>query len=87
MASLWSDDGGWTMTLQQLYDELQRHDWFYHMSDDNRAYTAGAANAARLVLEAAAIPGGAQLMSAYQRHAMSGEPWTKEKHPKPERPA
>lgn len=74
------------MTLQQLYDELQRHDWHYHMSDDNGVYTRGSHNAARLVIEAAAIPGGAQLMGAFQRHMLSGEPWTKEKHPKPARP-
>jgi len=75
------------MTLQQLYDELERHDWFYAMSDDDRVYRAGSANASRLILQAAAVPGGAELMSAYQKHVFSGEPWGSTKTPKPERPA
>lgn len=74
------------MNLRELYDDLERHDWFHMMSDDGRIFRGGAANAARLVREAAAIPGGAELMSAYQQHVFSGDPWGNEKKPKPDRP-
>ena len=29
------------MKLSEFYDMLEKHDWFYHMSDDHRYYSAG----------------------------------------------
>ncbi len=74
------------MTLLELYNELERHDWFHMMSDDHSVWKRGAADASRLVAIAPTIPGGADLLVAYQQHMFSGEPWKTEKAPKPERP-
>jgi len=74
------------MTLPELYRELEEHDWFYGLRDDPKIFENGAANAARLVKAATAVKGGPKLLIAFQQHAFSGEPWSEEKKPKPERP-
>jgi hypothetical protein len=74
------------MTLVELYDQLDRHDWFHQMSDDKSVWKRGAAESARLVTEAAKLKGGAALLVAFQQHHFSGPPWNTERKPKPERP-
>lgn len=36
------------MTLRQYRDRLNKHDWFYMMSDDRRIYESGKANETEL---------------------------------------
>ena len=73
------------MTLQELWDELERHDWYFAMSDDHSVYCAGAANYSRLNEEGRHSRPHANLMKAFQDHKFSGKPWGTEQTPKPER--
>jgi len=77
-----------TMTLQQFYDELERHDWNYMMSDSDEVYQRGKANAERIGYEANAIPGGIELLKKYTEHILSGSCFYSGVKPiqKPERP-
>lgn len=72
--------------LQELFDRLDRHDWYYQMSDDHRCWVAGEADNASLNEMAAKISGGPELKSAFSAHYFTGEPWGNEKQPKPDRP-
>jgi len=74
------------MTLAELYRELERHDWFYQMSDDPRVYHSGNDNERRLQYMAGAIPGGLDLMRSYSQHVFSGEAFGTPRHPKPAKP-
>lgn len=74
------------MTLAELYRELERHDWHFAMSDDNRVYCAGRENGERLERAAMAIEGGPELRKAHIGHVFSGEPYGTAKAPKPEKP-
>lgn len=75
------------MNLTQLWDQLDRHDWFYNYSDDHRVWSAGLAEESRLRAEAGRIPGGTELYESFAKHHFSGEPWKTPKQPKPERPS
>lgn len=73
--------------LQAFYDKLERHDWFYHYSDDSRTYNAG--KDAEIKLKKYAMEKGPefeQLVLNYQNHLFSGPMYNSEKQPKPERP-
>jgi hypothetical protein len=35
-------------SVEEYFKELVRHDWFYHYSDDHRAYTKGQDNSRRI---------------------------------------
>ncbi len=72
--------------LAALYEELERHDWFYHFSDDHRVWTAGSAKENALTAKAKTIPGGLSLLDEYGKHVFSGQPWNTPKAPKPEKP-
>ena len=37
------------MNIQEFYDELEKHDWFYAYSDDHRVWKKGADNRMRLL--------------------------------------
>jgi len=74
------------MTLAELYRELERHDWFFEMSDDPRVYSSGRENQNRLRTAAQFIEGGRDLMSAYSKHVFSGPAFGTAKAPKPPRP-
>jgi hypothetical protein len=74
------------MNLATLYSALERHDWYYHQSDDHGVYLQGEANGKALKAMAALIPGGDELFKAYAAHVFSGPPWHTDKQPKPERP-
>ncbi|RQT22094.1 hypothetical protein DF037_28715 [Burkholderia contaminans] len=75
-------------TIEQFYDELDRHDWYYSFSDDGREYRSGSDNAKRLS-EIAQCAGGdhAALLDAFNKHYFSGDPWSTPKWDKPARPA
>lgn len=74
------------MTLSDLYDRLESHDWFYHMSDDHGVWIAGERDSRELKALAESIPGGMDLFNAYGAHIFSGKPFSKPQQPKPERP-
>lgn len=74
------------MTLQEFYDELDRHDWFYHFSDDHSTWCAGEADSSRLAQIAKESPEHKKLMDDFGAHYFSGESFGKPKAPKPERP-
>lgn len=74
------------MTLLELWDQLNQHDWFYQYSDDIRVYRAGNSDRERLSALSKTIPGGPELLEAFTKHHFSGEPWSTPKAPKPPRP-
>ena len=73
-------------TLGELYEALERHDWFTAMSDDHRVWAAGEARRDTLMEAAGRIDGGEALLRGFTAHVYSGEPWGTVKQPKPERP-
>lgn len=73
-------------TLTDLYDQLEKHDWFYEMSDDHSVWTRGESAKAKLIKLANSLDGGRELMQAFTDHYYSGPPWGTEKKPKPQRP-
>jgi len=57
--------------LRELERALQDHDWFYHMSDDHRAYKAGEAQREHideLLKEAKAKGYGVNAQALYDRY-------------------
>jgi len=76
-------------TLQQFYDVLAEHDWYWMMSDDyNGYYCPGKLHQENI--KVIALYGGSEyeaLYEAYHKHMFSGEPWKTEKAPLPERPS
>lgn len=74
------------MTLTELYKELERHDWFHAMSDDQSVYNRGQRNWIKLYQESKTIDGGRQLFRDYSKHVCSGPAFDTVKEPKPEMP-
>jgi len=74
------------MTLTEFYDELERHDWFTHFSDDHRVWESGEAAHSRLAEIAKESPEHKKLMDAFGEYHYSGSSFGKPKAPKPERP-
>ena len=71
---------------QQWWDTLNRHDWYYHFSDDGRVWRAGEAATAKLESEARVEPWKQTMYEAFAKHMFSGDAWNTEQAPKPERP-
>lgn len=74
------------MTLQEYYDELDRHDWYYAFSDDGRVYDAGECASNRLRHLSKEIEGGEELLVAFTKYHFSGPAWKTPNQPKPIRP-
>ena len=74
------------MTLTEYWDLLNKHDWYYHMSDSNKVYFAGEKAERELNSIAAESPEHKNLLEGFKAHFFSGKPWDTEKQPKPERP-
>lgn len=73
--------------LQAFYDKLERHDWFYHYSDDSRAYGAGQDSERKLKKEAAEKGVDFEILfKEYHSYVFSGPMYGDDKKPKPERP-
>jgi hypothetical protein len=76
------------ISLSDFYSQLQRHDWFYNFSDDNRVFRAGDADAKRLKQVATSNgPEYISLLEAYRAAKYSGQPWGTEQKSLPDRPA
>ena len=74
-------------TLQQFYDRLAKHDWYFSFSDDHLVYHRGAAADDRLKADAKSYGLAYQeLHEAFSKHMFSGKPWGTERAPHPERP-
>lgn len=73
-------------TLAEFWDELNRFDWYYAMSDDHGVWMAGEANRERLRIASLQSEEHKELMAAFAKHYYSGEPWGTKQSPKPERP-
>ena len=73
-------------TLKDYYDMLERHDWYYHYSDDGRVYEQGQRAHASLLSIANASAEHKALFEAYSNHMFTGDPWKTERAPKPARP-
>nr|WP_249181235.1 hypothetical protein [Burkholderia vietnamiensis] len=74
-------------TIEQFYDMLDRHDWFFGYSDDSRVYRNGSDNLERLKGIADSLGADhAALLAAFQKHHFSGAPWSTPKWDKPARP-
>lgn len=78
--------------LEELYDALRVHDWYYMMSDDGQKYLAGFHRAEELRQAAVRIEGGEALFQMFHRHYFGpGSPFAKkddvgERQPLPPRP-
>lgn len=75
------------MTLDEYYDILDKHDWFYEFSDDSRVYGRGV-KAKQDLLNTANQHGQEykNLYDAFKKYHFSGKPWGTEEAPKPEKP-
>ena len=74
------------MTLRELYAELERHDWFYEMSDDQRVWNEGLRKELDLQRKCQQVEGGTALYAAFTAHHFSGPAWGTTKKPKPPLP-
>ena len=74
------------MSLQQYWDELEKHDWYYPYSDDNRTFNRGSLNEKRLKREAFKNTDMIEMYEAFGKYHFSGPAYNTERAPKPERP-
>ena len=72
------------MTLPELYEALERHDWFHGQSDDHGVWTAGHSDWTRLSRAALDMgPRADRLLSDYTCYVLSGAAFDKPQLPKP----
>ena len=74
------------MTLQEFWDMLNRHDWYYQFSDDHRQWSDGSKNADQIKLLSDISTGHKKLYEGFCKHYFGGESFKKPDSPKPERP-
>lgn len=74
------------VTLQQYWDSLNRHDWYYDYSDDHSVWQRGSAELSRLRAMSKQSPEHTAMFEGFKKHYFSGESWGTEKAPKPVRP-
>lgn len=80
-------DDGSIPTIEQYFDDLDRHDWYFTFSDDSRVYRNGVDDNKRLSAIATRLGGDhAALYEAFNKHYFSGGPWSTPKCDKPTRP-
>lgn len=74
--------------IEEYFDALEKHDWFFSYSDDRNVSAQGAKEEARLSA-IAQVQGGdfLKLMRAFRAYHFSGQAWNKPQAPKPLRPA
>lgn len=74
------------MNLQEYWDLLNSHDWYYNYSDDQRVWSLGNKNDRKLRGIADSSPEHKRLYMGFVNYHFSGKDWNTEKEPKPERP-
>jgi hypothetical protein len=74
-----------TVNLTELYDMLEKHDWYHAFSDDNRVYQNGAESFAN-IMRKATTPDAKALVQGYEAYMFSGPNFGKPASPKPEKP-
>jgi|TARA_Y100000310_G_scaffold44394_1_gene41431 hypothetical protein len=74
------------MTLQEFWDMLNRHDWYYQFSDDHRIWSEGSKNSDQIRLLSDISPEHKKLYEGFCKHFFGGEHFNKVESPKPERP-
>lgn len=74
------------MNLQEFYDYLDAHDWFYQYADDRRAFAQGEREA--LVIQSAIklSPCYEKIYIAFRKYVYSGPAFNTPKIRKPKRP-
>lgn len=74
------------MTPKEYWELLDKHDWFYMMSDDRSVYEKGASFLNKLTKIANTDPVLKSLLDGFTAHYFSGKPWDTVKKPKPIKP-
>lgn len=74
------------LTLQALWDALDKHDWHYDFSDDGDVYRRGQRVSAALRTAAASLEGGEAMYSGFRSYVSTGPNWKSRQEPKPKRP-
>ena len=74
------------MKLQEFYDLLEQHDWYYDYSDDFSIYSCGLENYKNLQRLSLLSKQHEELFVAYRKHKSTGKPWGTKQLPKPKRP-
>lgn len=74
------------MELNEYWDKLNCHDWYYQFSDDHRIWRNGETVNKQLAAIANQSPEHMALWDGFSKWAFSGPAWDTEKAPKPEKP-
>lgn len=72
--------------LNDYWDMLNTHDWYWRFSDDNRWYNAGNFQENKLRAIAEKSLAHKVMFERFSNHYWTGKPWNTEQTPKPERP-
>lgn len=73
-------------TLLQYWELLNRHDWYYEMSDDIRVDRNGGTSYRNIVVISQQSPEHTKMFAAFESHYFSGKPWNNQQSSKPEKP-
>lgn len=78
-----------TPSLNEFYDILEKHDWFYMMSDDSSKDRKGHAEERRIIeiVNSTRDQRYSDLYHKYHGHMWTGPAWNTERKPKPARPS
>lgn len=75
------------MTLQEYYDELNKHDWYYEFSESGSVFDKGSRKEKELKKLGMTLGSDFMLLrEAFIKHHFSGTSFNSEKQPKPKRP-
>ena len=72
-----------TPGYSDFFDKLQKHDWYFGMSDDHGKFMAGDSSLKELRAEAATDPVKEQMMQDWKDYKFSGKAWETERKPLP----
>lgn len=75
-----------TISLSDYWDMLDKHDWYYEFSDDNRVWQAGRQSETSILELSKTSQEYSNLANAFYGHMFSGKAYGNEQQPKPARP-
>jgi hypothetical protein len=82
-----TDNSGSNISLHDYWNMLNRHDWYYQYSDDNRVYRAGSRAESDLRLIARQSQEHQALYDGFHRHKFTGPVLDgQDRAPKPPQP-